>query len=155
MIEVDSLGLQRQQMENNEWGESSKKLSPPRTLPLKSLRISEGKRSSPTSHWLPIGMILGLPAGPFGPRPKLLGGGLFPCQFFHTPALSSQTTKGVRYQELWVCRHPNKNRNVIYNMKYARKNRERKGGSCWTGLDLNQCSSNRSKNPSPDPGLAI
>jgi hypothetical protein len=44
LIEVDSLGLRRQQMEINEGGESSKKLSPPRIPPLTSLRISEGKR---------------------------------------------------------------------------------------------------------------
>jgi hypothetical protein len=43
LIEVVSHGLQRQQMENNEGGESSNKLSPPRILPLTSLRISEGK----------------------------------------------------------------------------------------------------------------
>jgi hypothetical protein len=65
-------------MENNEGGESSKKLSPQRILPLTSLRISEGKKSSPTGHWLLVGMYLGLPARPFSSRPKLLGGGFLP-----------------------------------------------------------------------------
>jgi hypothetical protein len=46
-------------MENNEGGKVSKKLSPPRTLPLTSLRISEGKRSSPTGIGSSLGRFLG------------------------------------------------------------------------------------------------
>ncbi len=60
------------------------------------------------------------------------------------------TLKGVRYQELWVCCHPNKHRNVTYNMKYE-NTRERKGGSCRTSLGLNWCSNNQLKPPTPIP----
>jgi hypothetical protein len=65
-------------MESNEGGESSKELSSPIILPLTSLRISEGNRSSLTGHWLLARTFLGLPARPFGPRPKLLRGTFFP-----------------------------------------------------------------------------
>jgi hypothetical protein len=108
-------------MENNEGEESSKKLSPPRILPLTSLRISEGK-----GH---LQLVIGSLSGHFSDSQQGLlaqdrnyyEGAFLPSQFVHTPALSSQTTKGVWYQELWVRRRPNKDRNAIYNMKYAKK----------------------------------
>ncbi len=45
--------------------------------------------SSSTGHWLLVGMFLGLPARPFGPRPKLLGGGGFSPHNLSTLLLSA------------------------------------------------------------------
>jgi hypothetical protein len=111
-------------------GEKTASPFSPRTFPLASQRLYERKASFKDSQlviWLLAVTFLGLPTRSSGPRPQLFGKSLFSSQFSHTPALSSQTTKGVWYQELWLCCHPNKHRNVIYNMKYA-KNREHKEG---------------------------
>jgi hypothetical protein len=58
-------------------GKGSKKLSPPRILPLTSLRISEGKRSSPTGPLAPCWAVSQAPNKAFWPKTKTIGGGPF------------------------------------------------------------------------------
>jgi hypothetical protein len=109
-------------------------LSP--NFPLAPQRLSERKDSHKDSQlviWPFVGCFLDSQQGHLAQDPKLFGKSLFSSQFVPTPALSSQTMKGVWSHELRVCCHPNKHRNVICNMKYAKIENIREGpaGRAW------------------------
>jgi hypothetical protein len=89
-------------MEINEGGESSKKLSPPRTLLLTSLRISERKRSSPTLA--PCWDISWTPSKAFWPKAKTIRGGPFSSHNLSTLLLSAPK-QGASNQEIWTLLH--------------------------------------------------